>query len=179
MESMVMIVICSYCRKQIGEKEPCGDKRLSHGICSVCSDYYIPTLLKLNLSLFLDEQDIPIIMVDETGRIAGVNQAMLSFLGRSRKEVLGLLAGEMMGCRYSRLEQSCGKTVHCMNCTIRNTFNKCRETLTDQENVPAYLDRDKERIHFRVSAFHRKNFTKLIVDEIIGTEPLPASPEAG
>jgi len=32
-----MRVICSWCRKSIREKEPLGDKSVSHGICEECS----------------------------------------------------------------------------------------------------------------------------------------------
>lgn len=31
-----MIVMCSYCKRRIGEKEPLEDKRLTHGICGEC-----------------------------------------------------------------------------------------------------------------------------------------------
>ncbi|HXG31634.1 MAG TPA: hypothetical protein VNK81_08305 [Thermodesulfobacteriota bacterium] len=32
-----MRVICSWCGKSIKEKEPLGDKSVSHGICEGCS----------------------------------------------------------------------------------------------------------------------------------------------
>lgn len=31
-----MIVRCSWCGKKMGEKEPLGDKRVTHGICEKC-----------------------------------------------------------------------------------------------------------------------------------------------
>jgi PAS domain-containing protein len=172
MGNFSMIVVCSYCRKQIEEKEPYEDKRRSHGICPVCYDYYVPKLLGSNLSQHLDKQDSPAIIVDEEGRVIGINQAMLSFLGKHRDGVLGLLGGELMGCRYSRLDESCGKTRHCASCTIRNTMNRSRTSETDLENVSVYLDSDEIRLYFRISAFHRERFTKLVVHEILKTEPL-------
>ena len=172
MGNIDMIVVCSYCRKQIEEKEPYEDKRQSHSICPVCYDYHVPQLLGKNLSQHLDKQDSPAIIMDEDGRVVGVNQAMLSFLGKRKEEVLGLLGGEMMGCRYSRLNESCGKTLHCATCSIRNTMNQSRTSKADLENVVVTLDRDEVRLHFRVSAFHREDFTKLVVHETFNTEPL-------
>ena len=170
-----MVVICSYCRKQIDEKEPYGDKRHSHGVCPVCYDCHIPQILGLDLSEHLDKQDSPAIIVDEEGRIIGVNLVMLSFLRKRREEVLGLLGGEMMGCRYSRMDKSCGETIHCASCTIRNTVSQSRVFETDIENVPAYLDRDTVRLHLRISAFYRERFVKLVINEIEKTETIDAS----
>lgn len=169
-----MVVICSYCRKKVGEKEPYEDKRHSHGICPVCYDLHIPRILGFDLSDHLDKQDSPAVIVDEDGRIIGVNLLMQSFLRKSREEVLGLLGGEMMGCRYSRLEKSCGETIHCVACTIRNTVSQSRTLETDLENVPAYLDRDTVRLHLRISAFYRDRFVKLVINEIEKTELIDA-----
>jgi hypothetical protein len=39
-----MLVICAYCGKIIGEKEPLEDKKISHGCCEEC---YLKELEKL------------------------------------------------------------------------------------------------------------------------------------
>jgi len=31
-----MKIICAWCKKSLGEKEPIDDKRISHGICDDC-----------------------------------------------------------------------------------------------------------------------------------------------
>ena len=31
-----MTVICSWCKKDLGEKEPMDDRRISHGMCPDC-----------------------------------------------------------------------------------------------------------------------------------------------
>lgn len=33
-----MILICAWCKAVQGEKEPLGDKRLTHGICTDCAE---------------------------------------------------------------------------------------------------------------------------------------------
>jgi hypothetical protein len=168
-----MIIICSYCRSEIGEKEPVEDRRFTHGICPVCHDYYIPKLLNLDMDVHLDGYDAPTLMVDADGRVIGVNQPMISFLGKSREQVLGLLGGEIMGCRYAHLPEGCGNTIHCSVCSIRQTVNATRSNRSDQLSVPAYVDRDGVRVHFRISAFHREPFVKVVVDAMTGMEPLP------
>lgn len=32
-----MKIICAWCRKDMGEKEPLSDKRISHSICKECA----------------------------------------------------------------------------------------------------------------------------------------------
>jgi len=36
-----MILICAWCGKELGEKEPLEDKDITHGICESCSDRII------------------------------------------------------------------------------------------------------------------------------------------
>jgi hypothetical protein len=101
--------------------------------------------------------------------------AMVSFLGTTREQSLGLLGGELMECRYARLSEGCGNTIHCSTCTIRQTVNNARESKSDLLGVPAWLDRDALRIHFLISAYPRKEFVKVVVDKLVGTQPLPPS----
>jgi hypothetical protein len=39
-KAVCMIVICSYCRKQYGEKAPWEDDSVSHGMCDGCYTHY-------------------------------------------------------------------------------------------------------------------------------------------
>jgi len=170
-----VIITCSYCRQVYGEKEPLENSAVSHGICPVCWDYHMPQIMELNLSEHLDQYESPIIMVEEEGRVIGLNMAMVLFLGTTREQSLGLLGGELMECRYARLSEGCGNTIHCSTCAIRQTVNNARESKADLLGVPAWLDRDALRIHFLISAYRRKEFVKVVVDKLVGTQPLPPS----
>jgi len=170
-----VIITCSYCRQVYGEKEPLENKNVSHGICPVCWDYHMPKILELNLSEHLDQYEWPTIMVEVEGRVIGLNMAMISFLGTTREQALGLLGGELMGCRYARLSESCGKTIHCGDCTIRQTVNNARASNSDLLGIPAWLDRDDFRMHFLISAYTREEFVKVVVDKLVDTQPLPPS----
>ncbi len=135
----------------------------------------MPKILELNISDHLDQYELPVLMVDEEGRIIGINLAMTSFLGTIREQALGLLGGELMKCQYARLSDGCGHTIHCSTCTIRQTVNNARISNSDLLGVPAWLDRDDLRMHFLISAFSRAAFVKLVVDKLVGTQPLPLS----
>lgn len=167
-----MITICSYCRQKIGEKEPFEDNRLSHGICGACYDYHIPRILEKDMSAHLDRYPYPVIMVDENVRLLGINREMTTFLGKARDEVVGLLGGELLGCLYARLPEGCGKTTHCSTCSIRLAVEKSRKLGKDLVDIPAQLDQETQRVHFRISVFTRGEFAKVVVNEVTGTEPL-------
>jgi len=167
-----MITICSYCRQKIGEKEPFEDSRVSHGICGACYDYHITRILEKDLCKHLDQYPYPVIMVDESVRLIGINREMVTFLGKAKDEVLGLLGGELLGCRYARMPEGCGKTTHCSICSIRLAVEKSRTLEKDLVDIPAQLDKETHRVHFRISVFNRGEFSKVVVNEVTGTEPL-------
>jgi len=166
-----MLVVCSYCRRVYAEKKPLESKDLSHGICPACWDYYMPQVLDMSLSEHLDSYDSPVIMVDEVGRVIGVNVAMTSFLKTTREASLGLLGGELLQCRNAYLPAGCGKTVHCATCTLRQTFTEARVSQSDRLNIPAFVDCHDHRLHFLISAFSRENFVKVVIDKVTGVEP--------
>jgi hypothetical protein len=172
-----MICVCSYCRKSIYETEPYDDKRITHGICPPCYDYFLPKLLEMDFCEHLDQYEIPIMMVNSEVRLVGVNQAMTSFLGTSKEKILGLLGGELMGCRYASMPGGCGQTIHCGGCTIRQSIGKALTAGTDLLDIPAYLDRNDQRVHFRLSLFYRWEFIRVSIDKVVGAEPLPFDSE--
>ncbi len=173
-----MISICSYCRQVIGEKAPYENKAISHGICEACLDFHMPKITEMNLSDHLEQYAVPVIMVDEEGRVIGINSAMTGFLQTTRDQSLGLLGGELLQCRHACLPEGCGHTIHCGTCTIRQTFTQARVKQMDLLNIPACLDRFDQRLRFLISAFSRIEFVKVVVDEVTGIERLfPEQPD--
>lgn len=53
-----MILICAWCKKVLGEKEPIEDKTATHGICKNCAD---KLKKKYHMTEALDLGDIDII----------------------------------------------------------------------------------------------------------------------
>jgi len=166
-----MKTVCSYCSVTMSRTEP-DDGRISHGICGACFDFYLPPILEMDLSSHLEAYPEPVIMVNGVGRVMGINGAMSEFLQREPQEGLGLLGGELMGCRYAVLEGGCGDTVHCPECSIRKTVDSARARQADIEGVEVEMTGDDARLHLRVSAFPRREFVKLVVEEMLSVEPL-------
>ena len=71
-----MKVICSYCRKEMHEKEPFNDDSLTHSMCQECRDYFTEQIKLKGLSLdeSIDKFEAPVLVVDEDGRIVAANK---------------------------------------------------------------------------------------------------------
>lgn len=133
--------VCMYCGCYLGSVEAApGDPSLiSHGICSVC----LPTFLWRNgrpISDFLDALPGPIFVVDAEGRIVGANTRGLQQVSKDLVAIEGRLGGEVFECKYARLPEGCGRTLHCKTCTIRKTVTKTFETGESCLRVPAFID---------------------------------------
>jgi hypothetical protein len=100
---------------------------------------------------FLDRFEFPVLVVNENCRILAGNHKMADMIGRSDREMYGLLGGEAVECVYSRLEEGCGETVHCRTCTVRNTVLHTIETGESQYRIQCYVELDRGRIPFYVT----------------------------
>jgi PAS domain-containing protein len=159
-------VICSYCRKTIGEKEPINDETVSHGMCQECYDYYEEQVKGLSLDKFLDKFEVPLLIVDKDGRIVAANKMLENMTGRSHREAFGLLGGEIMECAYARLPEGCGETVHCLACSIRNTIMATMESGEPQKQVPVKLRRENKEIEMVISTEKIGSFVRIIIENV-------------
>jgi len=157
-------VICSYCRKKIGEKEPINDDSVSHGMCQECYDYYKEQVNGLPLDQFLDRFEVPLLVVDKNVRIVAANKMFEKMTGRSHRDIFGLLGGEVMECAYARLPEGCGETVHCLACSIRNTVMAAMESGEPQMQVPVKLRRESKEIGMVISAEKIGSFVRIIIE---------------
>jgi PAS domain-containing protein len=158
-------VICSYCRKKIGEKEPINDDSVSHGMCQECYDYYKEQVNGLPLDKFLDRFEVPLLVVDKNVRIVAANKMFKNLTGRSHRDVFGLLGGEVMECVYARLPEGCGRTAHCLACSIRNTVMTTMESGEPQMQVPVKLRRESKEIGMVISAEKIGSFVRIIIEK--------------
>jgi transcriptional regulator with PAS, ATPase and Fis domain len=158
-------VICSYCRKKIGEKEPINDDSVSHGMCQECYDYYKEQVNGLPLDKFLDRFEVPLLVVDKNVRIVATNKMFENLTGRSHRDVFGLLGGEVMECVYARLPEGCGRTAHCLACSIRNTVMATMESEEPQMQVPVKLRRESKEIEMVISAEKIGSFVRIIIEK--------------
>lgn len=148
-----MRVVCSYCRKEMGEKEPLEDASVSHGMCASCRDHFVQQWKGQQLGHYLDSFSEPVMVLSgEEQRIVAANQPMADLLGKSDRELFGLLGGEAIECVNARRTGGCGRTLHCKVCTIRNTVRDVLDTGESREHVPATIATGGGTIDFLVSA---------------------------
>ena len=161
-----MKVICSYCNKNMGEKEPFDDDSASHGICKECLDYYQSQINGLSLDKFLDRFKTPVLIVDEHGRAVAANKMAETMTGKSQSEIFGLLGGEVMECAYARLPEGCGRTVHCVACTIRNTVMAAMEKGKPQMHVPVKLRQEGREIAMVISTEKIGSLVRIVIENV-------------
>lgn len=162
-----MKVICSYCRKKMGEKEPFNDYSVSHGMCQECYDYYAEQINGLSLDKFLDKLEAPVLIVDDNNRIVAANKMARTMTGRSHRDVFGLLGGKVMECVYARFPEGCGETAHCVAaCTIRNTIMAAMESGEPQMHVPVKLLQEDREIEMVISTEKIGSFVRIVIESV-------------
>jgi len=135
-----MKAICSYCRKDMGEREPVNDLRMTHGICPPCYEHMKARMRVKPLPEYLDSLSKPVVVVDVEGRFMTCNRKAEEILGSKRDAFLGYLGGEFLECDNARSVVGCGKNLACSDCPITRTIKETRDTGVIQENVPAFLN---------------------------------------
>jgi len=168
-----MKTICSYCRSDMGETEPLEDQRVSHGLCPECAARYQRKCHSQTFGEYLDNFDFPILIVDGNVRINAANYLMARMLGKSERELFGLLGGEALECRHARLEGGCGNTVHCRTCTVRNLVEQTYQTGESSFQVPAFVDREEGRLGFLISSVKLERSVQVVVESLPEPEAEP------
>jgi PAS domain-containing protein len=136
-------------------------------MCEKCVEHFQLQWKGQSFSEYLDNFDFPVLIVDGDGRIAAVNRIMADMLGKTDRQVFGLLGGEAFECKYARLEEGCGQTIHCRTCTVRNLVQETYLTGESFYQVPAYVEGDENRIEFLISTVKLERSVQVVV------EPLP------
>jgi PAS domain-containing protein len=140
-------VVCSYCRKDLGRKEPYGDAAVSHAMCADCDAYFAEQWRGMSYGQYVGRFSYPVVLVEGEGRIVAMNRPACDFLGRRPRDVVGLLGGEAMECAHARLPGGCGKTEHCATCAIRQTVTATHQTGRAMTRVAATLRRRDHEVH--------------------------------
>ncbi len=148
-----MRIICSYCRKDICEKEPLSDISTKYGICDDCHNVYAEKVKGITLDNLIDEFETPVLVVDEDCRIIASNKmaSHIAGLGPSKRDYIGLLGGEAMKCVYADLPEGCGNTYHCVGCAIRTAVKASMESGVPQKDVPVTLKRKDGEVKLKIT----------------------------
>jgi PAS domain S-box-containing protein len=67
---------------------------------------------------------IRMMIINNVGQVENVNYAVVEATGRTKEELLGLQAGELISCVNSFKREGCGKNPECYQCPLRSTFTK-------------------------------------------------------
>lgn len=160
-----MKVICSYCKNDIEEKTPLNDIRISHGICKDCFDNFDTQLDRQEMNQYLEEFSLPVMVVNSDSRILGCNTQARNQFGIPQDHAFGILPGEMMGCNNAR-QNGCGKSEHCLTCTLRKIISTVSSDSSPILHVDAVLSRDDKNLELVVSAEKVSSFVKVTIEQI-------------
>jgi transcriptional regulator with PAS, ATPase and Fis domain len=163
--------ICAWCKKELhGVNSQAGTENvITHGICRNCRDNIL-FQLGVELELFLDSLDVPIVLVNREGTVVTVNNQAKTMLCKDLPEIEGYKGGEVFECAYARLPEGCGNTTHCSGCTIRRTVMQTYETGKSFLRVPATLNRntpeDSEKMNLLISTERLAELVLLRIDKL-------------
>ena len=120
---------CAWCGLEFAppSDEPDHDF-VTHGICPECEEHFDANRPE-PLRRFLNRFDASIICVDSDARVIAANDAASEMVAKDRDEMAESLLGDLMECRWARLPGGCGKTEHCVACSIRLLVG---DTLNDE-----------------------------------------------
>jgi hypothetical protein len=162
-----MKAICSYCRQDMGEREPLDDPRVTHGMCESCALHFEKQWAGVDIGEYLDMLSVPVlVLAGEQARVVGANEPLARLLGKAGSEIVGRLPGEVSECVYSRLEEAgCGRTRHCAACTLRRTITHTFETGESQQRVRAVVKHEGGERALTVSTHKRGELVQLIIED--------------
>jgi PAS domain-containing protein len=160
-----MRVICSYCHVFLRELPGGKSSDVSHGMCEACDLHFERLWEGMHLGEYLDELPQAVVVIDADARVLAANAKATELLQRDPAAPRGLLTGDAMACAHSRLPGGCGKTIHCRECTIRNTVAKVAATGRPVKRVAAFLKTDAGPRPLRISAKPRDGAVEVTLEE--------------
>lgn len=113
---------------------------------------------------------MPVDAVDAEGRLVTASAEACAMLSQTAAQVAGQLGGNVFACVRAKLPSGCGKTVHCLGCTVRRRVMATHATGQSQERVPAYLDQHtaggQQRLKLAISTEKLGAVVMLRIDDI-------------
>lgn len=141
--AMVMVErICAWCKTLMGTIEGDFDPSclVTHGICEACE----PALSQAGDSIpaqdFLEQLNIPVLLVDTDGRALAANRRARAALGKDFPPLDGFKGGSVLGCANSKAGNLCGGTAFCRSRVILRAVAETYETGRACVGVPTYPD---------------------------------------
>lgn len=137
-------VICAWCGTLLAGSLDAG-LEVTHGICTDCVRRF--EYLEQPIEAFLESLPPGTALVDHDVRVIDASASFLDLVGKRREDVIGRLGGQVISCVYSRIGDGCGRTTHCVGCSIRRAVNVARESGQPHVNPHAFAHvHDGERV---------------------------------
>lgn len=134
--------VCAWCNKAMSSIKTDGKasaNMFTHSICSDCSDN-LDFQLGVSLATYLDSFKIPVVALNGTGALIGMNKAASeSYKGKAELESAEWQE-RIFECAHARLPQGCKKAIHCSGCAIRIVTNEAFTSGESSHNVPAHVN---------------------------------------
>lgn len=131
--------VCAWCNKSMqpvkGRKED--EELVTHSICSDCADN-LDFQMGVSLQRYLGSLKIPVIALDETGKVIAINQEAKK-TGVPETSVASW-GNKVYECSHARLPKGCKTAIHCSGCAIRAIVEQVYKSGTSQREIPAHLD---------------------------------------
>lgn len=157
-----MNVLCSWCYN-IFESPGFDDGQES--ICPGCRNWH-QGASEHTIKGILEKLPVPVISLAADNTIISANTKASDVFNLTFEQSSEKKAGEHFNCENSRLPGGCGKTIKCMNCSIRNIILTTYLDGMPRENVSVTIDTvDNKKIRFTFSAVRVKGNVWIRFDE--------------
>ncbi len=107
------------------------------------------------LSATFERAPFAMIVLDSDGRILDINQAGAEFVGKTVAEIVGLDAGQAMGCAYAASGGACKTKPECSDCPIRqavlHTLENKKNSFQNEISLPFMRGTKSRQLHLVVS----------------------------
>ena len=159
--------ICAWCGKVMtGREQGTG---VTHGICEDCFSNVLSRSRETLLD-FLDNLEVPILVVNQEGVVDDKNEAARDVLGKGSDDIMGHRGGEVFDCIHSFKPGGCGGTIHCKACVIRNTVEETFRTGQFFLRVPATLkiikNAQEKDISSYISTYKEGDYVYLKIEDL-------------
>lgn len=129
--------LCAWCGKNLDKSPDLNDSHITHGICEPCAEEVSRNAARQRV--LLDRIGKMAVTVDSKGALISANTLIENAVSLPHNEILGILSGDLLGCKYAKSPQGCGHTAHCSACTVREAIMGTHRTNHGVKHIKTVL----------------------------------------
>ena len=131
------------------------------------------------LNLLFDNITSAVFLVDKKFQVQKVNNSFEILFSQQEEDIINQLCGEVIGCQHTvDSGQSCGNTVHCKLCELRNSANAAYDqnlhTYKQLLFREFYINNARVQKHFQYTVkqlnYHNDVYVVMIIDDVTESE---------